>query len=391
MSTAKSLDLAVIGAGPAGVAAASAASSTGHQITLIESSSQLGGSVSAAMHRSLCGLYSHEPQSPLETLNAGAQREVVAQMMQSDPTAIIPKQLGKTCVLEFPAAAYEAALLHLVNKPNIHRLMNTRLTDLRREGNRITTIQFDSHWHEVTAIIDCTGSGAVMQLAGEDVMHPPDPQRMLGGYSLRLTGITGDAEMLRIQLPYALAKAVAAGILPAEARFSMFHPGPGPGEGICKLAVNPDHFADGEMPRLAERIISNLRSQIAGFAEVQIADTSPRALPRDGRRLKGKATVTEDDVLQGRQIGPDAVHAWWPIEHWDISTGPAYVYPPPGRHYDIPSGALQSATIENLFAAGTCVSANATAAASLRASGICLATGHVAGTLARNLVDQAAR
>jgi hypothetical protein len=171
----------------------------------------------------------------------------------------------------------------------------------------------------------------------------------------------------------------------------MFHPGPGPGEGICKLAVNPDHFADGEMPRLAERIVSNLRSQIAGFAEVQIAETSPRALPRDGRRLKGKATVTEDDVLSGRQIGPDAVHAWWPIEHWDISTGPAYVYPPPGRHYDIPSGAMQSATIENLFAAGTCVSANATAAASLRASGICLATGHVAGTLARNLVDQAER
>jgi hypothetical protein len=378
----KPINIAVIGAGPAGVAAAAAAASNGHHVTLIESSSRLGGSVSAAMHRTLCGLYSQQPTSPLETLNAGSQREVVAHMMQADPTRVVPKQLGKTCVLEFPAAAYEAALLHLVTKPNIDRRMSTRLTAVRREGNRITAIGFDSQWHAVHAIIDCTGSGAAMQLAGEDMMHPPDPQRMLGGYSLRLTGITVDAEMLRLQLPYALARAVNAGLLPPEARFTMFHPGPGPGEGICKLAVNPDHFADGEMPRLAEQIISNLKSQIPGFANVKIAESSPHALPRDGRRLKGKATVTEADVMQGRQLSPDAIHAWWPIETWDPSTGPAYAYPPPGQHYDISTQALQSDTLENLFAAGTCVSATATAAASLRASGICLATGHAAGIAA---------
>jgi len=81
--------------------------------------------------------------------------------------------------------------------------------------------------------------------------------------------------MLRLQLPYALTKAVSAGLLPPEARFTMFHPGPGPGEGICKLAVNPDHFADGEMPALAEKIISNLKSQIPGFADVKTTDASP--------------------------------------------------------------------------------------------------------------------
>ena len=386
MSIAKSVDIAVIGAGPAGVAAASAAASSGQSVTLIDSLSRLGGSVSAAMHRSLCGLYSDQPKSPLETLNVGSQREVVAHMMRSDPATVALKQLGKTCVLEFPAAAYEAALLRIVTKPNIHRIMNTRLTAARREGSRITAIQFNSQWQNVKAVIDCTGSGALMQMAGEDVMHPPDLRRMLGGYSIRLTGITGDAEMLRLQIPYAVTKAVNTGLLPPEARFTMFHPGPSPNEGICKLAVNPDHFADGEMPRLAEQIISNLKSQIPAFAEVQIAESSPRPLPRDGRRLKGKATVTEDNVLSGRQIGADAVHAWWPIEQWDISIGPTYAYPPPGRHYDIPIAAMHSAIIENLFAAGTCVSATAAAAASLRASGICLATGHAAGLAASEFV-----
>jgi hypothetical protein len=162
----------------------------------------------------------------------------------------------------------------------------------------------------------------------------------------------------------------------------MFHPGPGPGEGICKLAVNPDHFSAGDMQVLAEQIISYLKFEISGFGDVTIAEMSPRPLPRDGRRLKGKAIVTEEDVLQARQLGPDAVHAWWPIERWDITTGPTYAYPPEGVHYDVPDEAYQSATIANLFAAGTCVSATSNAAASIRASGICLATGEAAGRIA---------
>jgi hypothetical protein len=70
------------------------------------------------------------------------------------------------------------------------------------------------------------------------------------------------------------------------------------------------------------------------------------------------------------------------MERWDISDGPCYLYPPAGEHYDIPQEALRSAAIENLFAAGTCISATSGASASTRASGICLATGDAAGKLA---------
>jgi len=92
--------------------------------------------------------------------------------------------------------------------------------------------------------------------------------------------------------------------------------------------------------------------------------------------------VTEEDVLSARRHGDDAVHGWWPVEFWDRSEGPTYAYPPVGRHYDIPRAALRSAVIPNLLAAGTCVSATSRAAASIRASGICLATGNAAGEMA---------
>jgi hypothetical protein len=109
---------------------------------------------------------------------------------------------------------------------------------------------------------------------------------------------------------------------------------------------------------------------------------SPRVVPRDGLALNGKYVVTEQDILQGEKHAPDAVHAWWPMEKWDIDDGPTYVYPPIGEHYDIPHDALRSGCIENLYAAGTCISATSGAAASVRASGICLATGDAAGKLA---------
>ncbi len=386
MNLPKEIDVAVIGGGPAGVTAGAAAALRGaRSVLLIEAGPQLGGSVTAAMHRVLCGLYSQQPASPLDTLNSGLQREVIAIMLSIDPASVIPRQMGLTWVLEFPGSVYEAALLQLLNRSHVLRMMNTRLIGVRRDNSSISAIQLDTgsgSWLNVKAVIDCTGSGALLQLTGEDVMLPADPQRMLGGYALQLTGLTGDPQMLRLAVPYVLSKSVASGHLPPAARFTVLHPGPGPGEAICKLAVNPQLFQSGEIHSLAEKIVGLLKAQVEGCESAKVAAASSRALPRDGRRLKGKAIVNDSDVLHGRQLPSSVAHAWWPIERWDINTGPTYAYPPAGRHYDIPDAALQSEAVKNLFTAGLCVSATAPAAASIRASGICLATGQAAGKLA---------
>jgi hypothetical protein len=205
---------------------------------------------------------------------------------------------------------------------------------------------------------------------------------MLGGFAVRLTGISGDAELHRIQTAYVLGRAVDEGQLPRLARFTSFYPGPGEGEGICKLAMIAQEASTADAEKFAEQVVGFLKQNIAGFAEARIAEMSPRVLPRDGLRLRGKYIVTESDILEARKHDSDSVHAWWPMERWDPESGPCYVYPPLGDHYDIPSDALRSASIENLFAAGACVSATAGAGASTRASGICLATGEAAGRLA---------
>ena len=70
------------------------------------------------------------------------------------------------------------------------------------------------------------------------------------------------------------------------------------------------------------------------------------------------------------------------MEIWEVDRGPVFAYPPIRSPYAIPEEALQSDRFDNLLAAGACVSATRDATASLRAGGICLATGDAAGRLA---------
>lgn len=383
----KGYDVAVIGAGPAGVAAAVTAAGLGASVLLLEEWNRLGGTVTAGMHRALCGLYAHEPRSPLDTLNDGVQRAVVERMLSKDDQTIRVRQLGRTWVLEFPIAVWESALADMCHDAAIELRLKTRVTAVYRSGSHISAVELNrssANLAEVGAIVDCTGAGRVLQMAGEDTFFPAEEteRHSLQGFSVRLGGLSGDLEMLRLQIPYILTRAAIDGSLPPAARFTMFHPGPGDGEGVCKLALSPEQWTGERLTDYTHRVIQHLSREAPGFADARITESSPHALPRIGHRLRGRHLVTEDDIVQARQHGPMAIHAWWPIERWDMPQGPTYVYPPADRHYDIPADALASAAIDNLFAAGACLSATPAAIASIRAAGICLATGSAAGRLA---------
>jgi hypothetical protein len=378
MATQK-FDVAIVGAGAAGVAAAATAKNTA-RVILIDAADRLGGVVTAAMHRCMCGLYAAAPKHPLDTLNDGMQRKIISRMLSHDHAAVLVRQFGKTWVLEFPTAAWEKTLGEAC--VGVELMLRTRITAVRREGKHLLALRMNNgDWIEAAMIVDCSGGGSLLAMAGDDAVQAADASTSVAGYAVRCAGLSGDGEMMRLEVPYVLSRAVERGELPATARLTVFYPGPGPGEGVCKFAVD----ADDQMTSIrafGEEIVRCLALGVRGFADARIIEQSPAPLRREGRRLAGKFIISEDDISIGRKHGGAAVHAWWPMERWSAQAGPRYEYPPPGEYYDIPAEALQSAVIENLFAAGACLSATAGAAASTRASGICLATGGLAGNLA---------
>jgi len=131
-----------------------------------------------------------------------------------------------------------------------------------------------------------------------------------------------------------------------------------------------------------------LAEGLEAFAGSKITDHSPCVLHRDGGALQGQYVLTEADVVEGRRFEDAALKCAWPVEFWHRDRGPEYRYVTGGAYYEIPVRCLRSASVDNLFQAGRCLSATARALASCRVAGACLASGEAAALAAEDALGQ---
>ena len=132
-----------------------------------------------------------------------------------------------------------------------------------------------------------------------------------------------------------------------------------------------------------------------GFAEAFLLDTSAQIGLRSSRRVRGLATVSEDDALTFRKYPDGIARSSWEIDLWpavSYTTSPVDRTTPEyaarrermiaGEYFDIRYGCLVTQGIDNLLVAGRCISAEHSAQGSLRIQQTCMATGQAAGTAA---------
>ncbi len=380
-------DVLVVGAGAAGTLAAVAASRMGAVTALLECADHPGGIATAAMHRTLGGLYAGAPNSPGAPLNGGLTTELLHHLDALNPNEK-PQRRGRVWIHPLHPDHFRLALETLLSRETqLRTFWRTRAEHVRCDGGRILSVSGVSDMGPLRvqplSLVDASCAGVILRACGAALPDPPVTDRPLAGYVVRLTGLQSVDSFTAVRVPYVLAHAVQEGRLPPSARFTTFFPGTDPGEGYCKLAVFPEQIDDPVRTRAdAESVVAYLRGTLVEFRSASPAATSPAALPRDGMRLDGQYLLTAEDVLQGRKF-PDAVaRCAWPLEHWHRTAGPSYQYLRPGEWYEIPARALRARTIANLFAAGRCICATPEALSSARVLAACLATGEAAGRLA---------
>lgn len=377
-------DVLVIGGGVSGAAAAVAAARGGARTILAEKEEYLGGSGYAGMFPHICGIYAGGDAAPTETLNPGIVREVVALLEQASPKRTI-KKIGQVFVLPYSRDELQAVLTSLCDQEkNLTVLRKSAATAVKTQSGEIRAVTIENQAIIAKMVVDCSGNGAVAFMAGAEYELSSPDKRQLAGFTIRLKGMKGRDETLAIKVPYHLARAVNDGKLSPALRFTTFSPGDSPDEGYCKMSVDAEEggACTEKARRDADALHTYLAAVIPAFKGSYIAGTSPRVLDREGRRIHGEYTLTEDDVLSARKFPDGVVKNAWPIELWDRSKGTVYKYVPRGDYYEIPFRCLQVKGIRNLLAAGRCISVTHEALGSTRVMGTCISLGEQAGKAA---------
>ena len=372
------VDIAVVGAGAAGLAAAVSAARAGAETLLLDRRAAVGGTGGFSGLTTLCGLYDDAG----EYLNDGFAREFAELLAERRSPGSLessqepqragsetgaPLRMGRVWVLQYrPERFREVAAELIATTPKLQASWHSPVADVRLEGQRI--VQFNGLG--VGAVIDCSGTAEVARALGAECLATDDTTQA-AAIIFRLGNVRRElktaAEVAQVLLPLA-----RAGFPPLH-----LQPNLEPNSLTAKFAGSAEQVGP---------LLECLRSNVPGFEHCTTPITEFVPARRAGRMVVGQHVLTGEEVLTGRKF-PDAVaRCAWPIEQWGADGVARFRYLPAGTHYEIPARSLRAARVTNLFMAGKTISADVDAIASARVMGCCLATGAAAGNLAASYV-----
>ncbi|HEY3861687.1 MAG TPA: FAD-dependent oxidoreductase [Verrucomicrobiae bacterium] len=350
----ESFDIAVVGGGAAGIAAAVSSARAGCKTLLLDRRPAAGGTGGFSGLTTMCGLFDSEG----EWLNNGFTREFAEQLAAGPP-----RQMGRVWALPYRPERFRALAANmLASAPNLETRWNTPLAGVTAQQGRVTSL----NGLEIGAVIDCSGTAEVARSINAPCMET-DETTQAPAVVFQLSGVQREwdspAAAARDLLPLA-----RAGMPPLN-----FQPGPDPGTVTVKFTGPPEQ---------APEVIESLRAKVHGFEKCQAARAEFQEAHRAGRMIIGQYILTGADVLAGRKFPDAAARCAWPVEQWSADGRARFRYLPKGVHYEIPARSLCAVHARNLFMAGKTISADADGIASARVMGCCLATGAAAGQLA---------
>lgn len=384
-------DIAIVGGGIAGVAAAVAAASGGDSVVLIDRNAIIGGLATNAEVGTICGLYRFDTSSGFSDHVGRFARDFSLELQVR--SGKVP-QMDRTGLkyLPYQPSDFAAICRELLLENKITQLQG-ELETAQAEQGKISALLLDTDAGKTIVkpqqVIDATGVSRVSKLLGLPLIETQFPQSASQIFTVCNVHFEDERNLSLVVLK-ALRKGVLNGNLTeSEDRLYLVPGSLENGRVSLKVTVPAPPEEELHKSDLRERakgaiehVMDYLRVHEPAFASVELESLAPAVGVRVGDRPVGKYILQDEDVLEARKHSDSIAWGNWPMEIWSQAKRVELHHFPEGEYYDIPVGALISLHVENLYFAGRGISATDKAIASARVIGTCMQTGYAAGMLA---------
>lgn len=423
-------DIAVIGAGPAGLSAAITAARAGKKVMLFEKNAYLGGSLAIGL--SPLGFLDKQGRKCI----AGFAEEFINRLVERGDclgTCRCPKHNSVTCV---NAEGVKLLAFELCKEAGVDVLLHCETLRVEKRDNRIARAVLYGKCNEVYVeakiYIDGTGDGDLAYLAGcsyeigqaqSGHLQPPTVMFTLGGVDQErlLDYVEKHPEELRyndpliyenpdytadhfrrnpshvfVGLQETFRRLKEQGKLPVERASFIYINGTHPGEVYVNSirltktdATNLLELSKAEMEGAMQipKLISALKENAPGFENCYLSGIAPSIGIRETRRFSGIRKITGEDVKKAAVPGDTICLSGYKVDIHSGSDAGLY-FCDVEKPFGIPFGCMVSSEIDNLMFAGRCISADSFALGSLRVIPTCMVMGQAAAVGAGIALDE---
>lgn len=390
----KKYDLAVVGGGFSGVAAAVSAAEEGLSVVLVEKAGALGGAMSNCLVYPFMNFWTNNPETKeKEYLSCGIFEKMRERQRLLEPNAKDTK---------FNPEYYKMALDSMCEDAGVDILFHATLYDVVVDNKKIKSIKViaGSEKIEIEAdfFIDATGDGNLFYLAGCDFALGRKSDGLCQPMTtcFRMCGVDTDKlkeERPQIQELYKKYKEDGKIKNPRE-NILMFYLNSGTQDDIVHFnttrivkldPTNPFDVSKAEIEarRQIVEMITFLKENTESFKESVLISVASDIGVRESRKLKGEHILTEEELKACTRFEDSIALGNYDIDiHNPSGSGTSHYYFKDGEYYTIPYRSLLPKEIDNMLVAGRCISATHEAQASIRIMPICACLGEAAGTAA---------
>ncbi len=356
-------DVLVIGGGPAGTAAAIAASRAGAETYLVERYNHLGGLWTGGLVLPLLSTHAVDKHKRRRQVIHGLGGEMAKRLSDmgmaiDEVNPVIDPEAGKYVLDE------------MISEAGVKMLYHSWGANAIMDGNTIKGVFIESKSGRqavlAKVVVDCTGDGDIFHWAGEnyDTMN----------YHIGLVHRLGNIDRIDKTKP-------------GHKKMPIGNPTPIPSVNWVNMHGEDDQ--DGvDMQNLARLQLQYRKEiwesveqlkQVPGYEKVFLLDTASQIGIRMSRIMEGEYKLTLEDTMTFREFDDViGISGAWTSMLYNGNKVMSHERP----FWQIPYRSLLPKKTENLLVAGRCFSFEKSLAEDTRVIGTCLITGHGAGAAA---------